>query len=164
MHASTHSPDEPPPVLVSGFGPKSTKLAARIGDGYVSTAPDPEIVKTFTEGGGKGPKAALMKVCWGEDEAMARKTAFELWPSTGVPGELSQELPMPAHFEQASEKVTEDDVAKKIVCGPDPARHLEMVQKYVDAGYDELYVAQVGPETRGMVDFYRREIVPKVAA
>jgi G6PDH family F420-dependent oxidoreductase len=30
-------PDEPPPVLVSGFGPKSVELAARIGDGYVTT-------------------------------------------------------------------------------------------------------------------------------
>src|SRR2546423_9342606 len=32
-------PDEPVPVYVSGFGPKSIDLAARIGDGYVSTMP-----------------------------------------------------------------------------------------------------------------------------
>ena len=156
-------PERPPPVLVSGFGPMATSMAARIGDGYVSTSPDPDLVKKYVDEGGKGPKVALMKVCWGEDEATARKTAYELWPSTGVPGELSQELPMPAHFEQASEKVTEDDVAKKIVCGPDPQRHLEVIGKYVDAGYDEIYVGQVGPETQGMVDFYRREILPKVA-
>jgi len=156
-------PERPPPVLVSGFGPMATSMAARIGDGYVSTSPDPDLVKKYVDEGGKGPKVALMKECWGEDEATARKTAYELWPSTGVPGELSQELPMPAHFEQASEKVTEEDVAKKIVCGPDPQRHLEMLEKYVDAGYDEIFVGQVGPETQGMVDFYRREILPEVA-
>ncbi|MBV8690537.1 MAG: TIGR03557 family F420-dependent LLM class oxidoreductase [Actinobacteria bacterium] len=156
-------PDEAPPVLVSGFGPKATSMAARIGDGYVSTAPEPDLPNQYSQEGGRGPKVALMKVCWDEDEAKARKTAFELWPSTGVPGELSQELPMPGHFEQASEKVTEDDVAEKIVCGPDPQRHLEMINKYIAAGYDEIYVGQVGPETAGMVDFYHREILPKVA-
>jgi hypothetical protein len=70
---------------------------------------------------------------------------------------------MPAHFEQASELVTEDDVAKKIVCGPDPQRHIELVQKYVDAGYDEVYVAQVGNDTQGFLDFYRRQVVPRFA-
>jgi hypothetical protein len=81
-----------------------------------------------------------------------------------VPGELSQELPMPAHFEQASEKVTEEDVAKKIVCGPDPQRHLEIIGKYVDAGYDEIYVTQVGPDQEGFLRFYEREILPHFAA
>src|SRR5437773_1109670 len=87
----------------------------------------------FRLGVGTGPKVAAVKVCWGEDEVMARKLAFELWPTTGVSGELSQELPMPAHFEQACELVTEDDVAGKIPCGPDPARHIETIKKYVEA-------------------------------
>jgi G6PDH family F420-dependent oxidoreductase len=156
-------PDQPPPVIVSGFGPKATAMAARVGDGYMNTSPEAELPQKYTDEGGKGPKVALMKVCWGEDEAQCRKTAFELWPTTGVPGELSQELPMPGHFEQASEKVTEDDVAKKIVCGPDPQRHLEIVKKYADAGYDEIYVAQVGENVEGFLDFYQREILPKVA-
>lgn len=156
-------PDEPPPVIVSGFGPKATAMAARIGDGYMSTSPEPDLPQQYSDDGGKGPKVALMKVCWGDDEVQCRKTAFELWPTTGVPGELSQELPMPGHFEQASEKVTEDDVAKKIICGPDPQRHLEMVQKYAEAGYDEIYVTQVGEDVEGFLDFYQREIVPKVA-
>src|SRR3954452_15120140 len=30
-------PDQPPPILVSGFGPKAIKLAARIGDGFCTT-------------------------------------------------------------------------------------------------------------------------------
>src|SRR5438132_7908055 len=94
-------PERPPPVLVSGFGPKAVSLAARVGDGYVNTSPAAELLEQYRHEGGTGPKIAAVKVCWGEDEAMARKLAFELWPTTGVSGELSQELPMPAHFEQA---------------------------------------------------------------
>ncbi|HZU78695.1 MAG TPA: TIGR03557 family F420-dependent LLM class oxidoreductase [Acidimicrobiales bacterium] len=156
-------PDTPPPVLVSGFGPKATELAARIGDGFVSTSPEPEAVKGYRECGGEGPAVAAVKVCWGRDEAAARKLAFELWKTTAVPGELNQELPVPAHFEQASGTVTEDMVADKIVCGPDPERHAEILTRYLDAGYDEIYVSQIGDDQQGYLDFYFGEVRPRLS-
>ena len=154
-------PDQPPPVLVSAFGPKAADVAARIADGFISTSPDADTIQRYRSQGGGGPAQAGMKVCWAADEATARKTAFELWANTGVPGELTQELPMPAHFEQASQLVTEDQVAESIVCGPDPERHVEMIQKYLDAGFDEVYVSQVGKDQAGFFDFYRRELAPR---
>ena len=45
------------------------------------------------------------------------------------------------------------------MCGPDPARHLELIAKYAEAGYDHVYVHQVGPDQEGFLDFYRREIL-----
>ena len=111
-------PSSPPPVLVSGFGPKATSLAARIGDGYFNTSPSKELLDQYRQEGGTGPKLALVKVCWGEDEQQCIKLAHELWRSSGIPGEASQEFPMPAHFEQASQLVTEQMVAESISCGP----------------------------------------------
>lgn len=156
-------PDQPPPIYVSGLGPKAVDVAARIGDGYISTAPDGDMVDRYRSGGGKGPAQAGMKVCWAADEASARTTASELWANAAVPGELSQELPMPAHFEQASQLVTEDQVAAKIVCGPDPERHVEMIRTYLDAGFDEVYISQVGDDQAGFFDFYRRELAPRLS-
>ena len=40
-------PDSPPPVYVSGFGPKACELAGRIGDGYITTSPDEDLIKAF---------------------------------------------------------------------------------------------------------------------
>ena len=156
-------PDTPPPVLVSALGPKAVSLAASIGDGYISTAPDAEALESYVAQGGKGIKQGGMKVCWGKDEAAARKTAFELWPNTLVPGQLSQELALPSHFEQASELVTEDKLAETIPCGPDPERHLESIRQYVDAGFDEVYVSQIGDDQAGFFDFYRRELAPRLS-
>ena len=66
-------PDEPPDVLISGFGPKSTRLAGHIGDGYCHTAPDAEMLSLFRESGGANkPAHAGTKACWGEDDAAAR--------------------------------------------------------------------------------------------
>ena len=67
---------------------------------------------------------------------------------------------MPAHFEAGSQLVTEDAVAKSIPCGPDPSHHAEVIQKYVDAGYDEIFIAQVGDDQRGFLDFFGKELRP----
>ena len=155
-------PDDPPPILVSGFGPKSTALAARVGDGYVTTAPDGDAVRSYRDQGGKGPAIAAVKACWGPDEDKARALAFELWPTTGVSGELSQELPAPEHFEQAVENVTEDMVADKIPCGPDPERHVAALRQYFDAGFDEVFVSQVGDDQSGYFEFFNSEVRPRL--
>jgi hypothetical protein len=79
-----------------------------------------------------------------------------------VPGELSQELPMPGHFEQAAELVTPDMLAEKITCGPDPDRHAAVIRKYFDAGYDEVFVSQIGPDQAGFFEFFRKELAPRL--
>jgi hypothetical protein len=95
-----------------------------------------------------------------EDEAAARKTAHRLWANEQLPGELAQELPTPQHFEQATSLVTEEMVAEAVVCGPDPERHIENIRQAADAGYDEVYVQQIGSEQEGFFRFYEKEVLP----
>ena len=70
---------------------------------------------------------------------------------------------MPSHFEEGARLVTEDEVARSITCGPDPEVHAEAIVKYVEAGYDEIFVAQVGDDQRGFLDFYSKELRPILA-
>jgi coenzyme F420-dependent glucose-6-phosphate dehydrogenase len=155
-------PDELPPIAIAASGPKAAELAGRIGDAMIGLAPDPELMEAF-EGSwdNEKPRYAEITVCWAEDEAEARRTAHDRWPNAGVPGELSAELPLPRHFEQAAQTVTEDDVAAKVVCGPDPDRHLEQIATYVEAGYDHIWFHQVGPDQGGFFRFYEEEVLPK---
>jgi len=156
-------PDTPPPVYVSGFGPKAIKLAAKIGDGFCNVQPDAEQVELFRSSGG-GDKVAQggTKVCWGEDEAAARRTAFETWPNEGLEGELAQLLPTPAHFEQATSLVTEEMIGASMACGPDLDAHVAQLQAYVDAGYDEVFVQQIGPDQEGFFKAYESEVLPRL--
>jgi coenzyme F420-dependent glucose-6-phosphate dehydrogenase len=155
-------PDYTIEVVVAAGGPEAAELAGRIGDGLVSTAPDAELVERFEQAGGSGPKYAQLTVCWARREEEARKTAFEWWPNAALKGPLSQELPLPSHFEQAAEMVTEEDVAELVVCGPDRDAHLEGIAKYAEAGFDHVYVHQVGPHQEGFLDFYASEVLPAV--
>ncbi|HEY0700954.1 MAG TPA: TIGR03557 family F420-dependent LLM class oxidoreductase [Micromonospora sp.] len=156
-------PETPPPIYVSGFGPKAIDLAARIGDGYISTMPDAELVKRFRDGGGGDkPCQAGFKAAFAASEDEGAKLAYERWPNAGVPGELSQVLPSPRHFEQASELVTPDQLRKSFVCGNDPAAHVEMISRYAEAGFDEVYVANTGPHFQGLFDLYAEHVLPQV--
>ena len=162
-HARIYSlPDPLPPLYVAASGPDSAELAGRIGDGLISTAPQKEVVQQFDAAGGSGkPRIGQASVCWAEDEATARRIAFEWWPTVAVHGEVSQELPLPRHFEQATKDVTEAEVAKVIVCGPDPERHVKAIQEYAEAGFDQVYVHQIGPDQAGFFRFYEREVLPR---
>jgi coenzyme F420-dependent glucose-6-phosphate dehydrogenase len=154
---------EPPPILVAAKGDRATRLAAEKGDGLIGTAPDEDMLRAFEDAGGKDkPRYGQLHVCWAETEQQARRTAREWWPNTTIPGELGVELPLPRHFEQAAELVSEDDVAESVVCGPDAERHIEAIREYVDAGYTHVYVHQVGPDQEGFMRFYEQDVLPKV--
>jgi coenzyme F420-dependent glucose-6-phosphate dehydrogenase len=147
-------PDEAVPIVVAASGPKAARLAGEIGDGLVSTVPKQELVDSFLEYGGRGPRYGQLTVCWAASEAEARRTALEWWPNGGLKGPLSQELALPSYFEEAAAMVTEDEIAEEIPCGPDLDAHLEKIQAFADAGFDHVYVHQIGPDQAGFLDAY----------
>ena len=87
----------------------------------------------------------------------------EWWPQTALSGELTYELKLPAHFEQACELVTKDDIRESpIPLGPDVDKHVEGIRQFLDAGYTHVYVHQLGPDQDGFLSFYEREVLPKL--
>ncbi|MGD9890201.1 MAG: TIGR03557 family F420-dependent LLM class oxidoreductase [Dehalococcoidia bacterium] len=157
-------PDEPPPIYVAAGGRGGATFAGRIGDGLISVVPKADVIEAFAAAGGAGkPRYAQVHVCWAEDEATARRTAHEWWPVAGLEGAPITELRLPRHFEQAVKPVREEDVAERVVCGPDPARHLAAIRTFADAGYDHVAVHQIGPDQEGFFRFYEREILPQFA-
>ncbi|MGI5329751.1 LLM class F420-dependent oxidoreductase [Actinomadura nitritigenes] len=156
-------PDEPPPIHMSGFGTKAATLAGRIADGFICMMPDADLVKVFRDAGGAGRRVqGGLKACWASDEERARRTALRLWASDYLPGEANQLLPQPRQFRQLSQLVTEDMVAERVPCGPDPEVHVRALRAYVDAGYEDVFVTQIGPEQDGFFDFYSREVLPRL--
>jgi G6PDH family F420-dependent oxidoreductase len=154
-------PEQPPEIIVSASGPKACEVAGRIGDGLWGMGPQKELVEQFDKLAGPGkPKYAQVTLCWAKDVAAARKTAFEWWPTAAIQGEASQELPSPKHFEQLAGMVDEETVAQAVPCGPDPQPVLEQVRTYLDAGFDNIYFHQVGPDQAGFIEFATRELLP----
>jgi coenzyme F420-dependent glucose-6-phosphate dehydrogenase len=153
-------PERLPPIHVAAGGALAARTAARIGDGLISTSPEREIVETYQTSGGDGPRFGQLTVCWARDEQEARRTALQNWSTAALRGQVSQELALPSHFEALASTVTDDQIAESVICGPDPEAHRTAVGRYLDAGFDHVYVHQVGPDQTGFIDFYAREILP----
>jgi coenzyme F420-dependent glucose-6-phosphate dehydrogenase len=156
-------PDVPPPLLVAATGRKGAELAGRLGDGLVGVSPDPNVVQVFEAAGGRGKRRhAQIHVCWAADEATARRTAREWWPQSAIAPALLTELARPEEFEAATADVTEDQVARTVVCGPDPEAHLAAIGRFAAIGYDHVYVHQVGPDQEGFFRFYQQVVLPEL--
>ncbi len=156
-------PAEPPRIMVAASGPESATAAGEVGDGLVVTAPQKEVIDAFRSAGGADkPIYGQVTGCWAASEDEGARTLHRVWPNAGITGDLSQELPLPMHFEQASSNVTPEMLAEKLPVGPSPDKWIESVRAMVDAGVDHVYFHQVGPDQAGFFDFYRRELEPEL--
>ena len=153
-------PERPVEIAVSGFGPMAIEVAARIGDGFVTTKPSADDIRSYRDAGGTGRVEGGTKVCWAADRDDAVETAHRLWSTQGVPGELSQVLPSPKHFEQVAELVTTESTSQSVPCGPDPEEHAKALREYAEAGIDTLFVAQMGADQEGFFRFFTEQVRP----
>ena len=157
-------PNELPPIYVAAAAPDAAELAGRIGDGLVSTSPEREIVQTFESAGGGGPRYGQLTVCYAESEDEAVQTALEWWPNAALKGPLGQELALPSMFEASAEMVDEEAIADAVVCGPDADLHRKKIREFEDAGFDHVYIHQVGLDQDGFMRFYAEEILGAFAS
>jgi G6PDH family F420-dependent oxidoreductase len=157
-------PDQPPPIMVAASGPESGSMAGEYGDGLILTAPQAEVIDAYRAAGGSDAIYGQVTVCWASDVDDAKETLHRIWPNAGVPGDLSQELPLPIHFEQAAENVTADALAERVPVGPDPERYVAAIREMADAGATHVYVHQVGADQAGFFDLWRRDLLPQLGS
>ena len=153
-------PEKLPAIYVAGNGERMAAIAARSADGFIGTGPEAELLTAYGESGGDGPKLGQVTVSWGRSESAARQVAHAWWPTVAIHGDATQELPRPANFEALAKGVTEGQVSEAIPCGPDPQPILEQIRVYADAGYDHVYLHQVGPDQMGFLNFAEKELLP----
>ena len=160
---STRCPRAPPPIYVSGFGPKAVDLAARIGDGLhqhdARRRPGPAVPRRTAAATSRARPDSRRRTPTPRRRARGSRTRS--WPNAGVPGELSQVLPSPKHFEQASELVTQEMVKEAFVCGNDPDAHLEMIDKYARGRLRRGLRGQHRPAHQGLLDLYAKHVLPE---
>ena len=158
-------PEEPPKIMVAAAWRKAAELAGTVGDAVIGTAPDADLLDAFDAAGGDGkPRYGQIHVCWEASEADARLLAHAVWPNAAIPGQLGQELALPTYFEQAAEPIREEDMARVVVCGPDPEAYAAAFRTFDEAGFDQLSIHQIGPDQEGFFGFFERELLPLSAA
>ncbi len=155
-------PQEPPPIGIAVSGERSCRLAGELADLLIATEPKPGLLDGFDRYGGSGkPRVGQLPVCHDPDRDTAVKRAHTQFRWFGSGWKVNSELPHPDSFESATQFVTPDDVAGSIPCGDDPDDFVEAVRPYVDAGFTEVALVQIGGDAqRAFLDWSEKALLP----
>jgi G6PDH family F420-dependent oxidoreductase len=141
------APDGGVPIAIAVSGEKSIGQFAPLADHLIAVEPEPELIKAWDrEKGPKTRKIGQLPICWDPDEQRAIKRAHDQFRWFGGGWAVNADLPTPAGFEGASKFVRPEDVAQQIPCGPDLDAVVEAVKPYLEAGFTDVAVVQVGDE------------------
>ncbi len=155
-------PDQRVPIGIAVSGPDSCRLAGRHADLMIAVEPKPELCDMFDRAGGAGkPRVGQMAICFDEDREKAIERAHDQFRWFGFGWKVNADLPNPDGFEAASQFVTPEQVAESIPCGPDVDEHVEKLLPFLEAGFDELALVQIGADSQdAFIDWAQRELLP----
>ncbi|MGW7069188.1 LLM class F420-dependent oxidoreductase [Streptomyces sp. NPDC054855] len=155
-------PDELPPIGVAVSGGRSCALAGRRADLVIATEPKADLIESFDRHGGSGkPRVGQLPVCYDTDKdaAIARAHDQFRWSVGGWP--VNSELPGPSGFAGATQYVTREDMAQQIPCGDDVDTFVDAVRPFVEAGFTEVALVQVGgDQQRPFIDWAEKKLLP----
>ncbi|MFG2310463.1 LLM class F420-dependent oxidoreductase [Streptomyces sp. NPDC048566] len=159
-------PDQPPPIGVAVSGDRSCALAGRLADVLIATEPRPELVSAFEAHGGRGkPRIGQLPVCFDTDRdaAVARAHDQFRWFGSGWP--VNSELPGTTAFAAGTRFVRPEDVAASIPCGDDVDAFVDAVRPFVDAGFTEVALVQIGGDHQvPYLEWAERKLLPALRA
>jgi G6PDH family F420-dependent oxidoreductase len=155
-------PDERVPIGVAVSGSDSCRLAGEKADLMIAVEPKQELGEMFDAAGGAGKsRVGQIAVSYDPDRSVAVKRAHEQFRWFGLGWKVNADLPNPDAFEGATQSVTEEQVSEQLACGPDVEEHVSKIKPFIDAGFTELALVQIGAETQaGFTAWAERELLP----
>jgi G6PDH family F420-dependent oxidoreductase len=162
-HARLYDPPEKPiPVIVGVSGAGGLKLAADKADGIMATEPKKALTEGFKRLKKSGPCYSEVALAYAPSEKAALKLAKERFSFSALAWDVNSELPNVDGFEAAAKFIREEDLAETIAAGPDPERHIQAIQKHIDAGFDHICLVGIGPDQKGFCEFFEKELAPRL--
>ncbi len=154
-------PERPVPIGVAVSGPDSCRLAGAKADLMIAIQPEAELREMYERAGGTGSRVGQLAVSYDADRDAAIRRAHEQFRWFGLGWKVMAELPNPDAFDAASASVTPEEVAESIPCGDDVNTHVEAVKRFLDAGFDEVALVQIGgAHQSGFIAWAERELLP----
>jgi G6PDH family F420-dependent oxidoreductase len=155
-------PSERVPIGLAVSGESSCRLAGHKADIMIAVEPKAELVQMFEEHGGQGkPKVGQVPLAYDTDRQAAIERAHQQFRWFGLGWTVNADLPNPEGFDAATQFVTPDDVAEALGCGSDVDEHVEKIKPFIDAGFDEIALVQIGADhQQAFIDWAEKELLP----
>jgi G6PDH family F420-dependent oxidoreductase len=169
----TRPPDDAPvPIYVATAGPVNAKKTGKFADGLITVgAADDKMERIwgkYEEGrreagkDGPGPKFLQIHISWAASEAAAQENALVEWPNGGMAFFPKQDIKNPEDFAGIARLVRLEDFTDRVLISADLEVHTRHIQHYVDMGYDEIHLHNVGRNQAEFIEVFGREVLPNL--
>jgi G6PDH family F420-dependent oxidoreductase len=167
-------PEAPPPIYIATAGPYTAKKTGELCDGIITVgAPEEKIGMIFDkcrEGAreaGRDPTKlrfiGQLHLSWAPTDEEALRNAMVEWPNGGMKFP-KQDIKSPLDFEQMAKLVRPEDFEGRMLISSDPEKHRKQIQKFIDLGFDQVYLHNVGRNQTEWIEVFARDVLPKLTA
>jgi coenzyme F420-dependent glucose-6-phosphate dehydrogenase len=162
-------PEKPPLLLGAAVTEATAEFVGGWADGLLTVSAKPgmlkRVVEAFRRGGGAGkPLVLQVGLNWAETEEEALRAAHEQWRTNVLGGEVNWELRSPRDFDTATRFVRPEDMRESVLVSSDLGRHAAWLTEYVELGFSELQLHQVGRNQEAFLEAFGAEVIPRLRA
>jgi len=165
-------PEHAPEILVAASGPVAARRAGRTVDGLITEgAPIDKIaplLQRFAEGareGGRKPESLTrvlrLNLSWAPTDEEAMASALAEWPN-GAMRFSKSDVRSPFELEQLAKLVRPEDFEGGMLVSSDPDAHRARIQRFLDLGFDRVYLHNAGRNQKEWIDVFSTDVLPKL--
>ena len=160
-------PEHPPLLLGAAVTEATAEFVGGWADGLLTVSAKPDklaqVVDAFRRGGGEGkPLYLQVGLNWAPSEGEALAGAHEQWRYNVLGGEVNWELRAPEDFDTATRFVRPEDIRQSILVSSDLGQHAAWLAEYIDLGFEELQLHQIGRNQRAFIEAFGQTVLPRL--
>jgi G6PDH family F420-dependent oxidoreductase len=159
------------PIFVATAGPVNAKRTGRHADGMITVGAADEKIKLLWEKCDEGcreagkplgtPKLLQIHISWARTDEAAVENAVREWPNGGMPFP-KQDIKNPEDFAAMARLVRPEDFKDRVLMTADLQAHIDHIQHYVDMGFDEVHLHNVGRDQAEFIEVFGKEVLPEL--
>ncbi|HET8927957.1 MAG TPA: TIGR03885 family FMN-dependent LLM class oxidoreductase [Microbacterium sp.] len=157
-------PAAPPPLLGAAVSADTARWVAEWADGLITVGTDPdrvaEVVDAYRDGGGTGVVALQVHLCLADSHAEGLAVAADQWRHATAPAQRVWDITQPEEFDRLADVGDTDTLESAVVIESDAERMATRLAELASAGFDELYLHEVGKDQQTFLRRAESELLP----
>jgi G6PDH family F420-dependent oxidoreductase len=167
-------PETPPPIYFATAGPITAKKTGALCNGLITVGAPEEKIEMIFEKCREGCREAgndpntfqfilQLHLSWAPTDEEALANAMTEWPNGGMKFP-KQDIRSPHDLAQMAKLVRPEDFQGRMLISSDLEQHRREIQKFLDMGFHQIYLHNVGRNQLEWAEVFGREVLPRLTA
>ena len=159
-------PERPPALIATAVSVETARWAAEWADGLITVNQPHEhlqqMIEAYRGAGGRGKLHLQVHLSYASTDEQALRIAHDQWRTNVFSPPIPWDLELAEHFDEAATHVPPEAMRGPVLVSSDLAWHAAELQRFVDLGFEELYLHHVGQEQQEFIDAFGAKVLPQL--